>query len=132
MSARTFAAAPESVGQARRFALASLDALPEETKDAVTLMLSEVATNALVYGRTEFHVSIEVSDDAVRVEVSDGGPGTPTAGATPPPTDPRGRGLLIVSGLARAWGVEPARLGMGKTVWFTVAVQNEHAQPAGT
>jgi anti-sigma regulatory factor (Ser/Thr protein kinase) len=132
MSARTFPAAPESVAEARRFALASLGLLPEELKDTVTLMLSEVATNALVYGRTEFQVSIDVSEDIVRVEVSDGGPGTPTAGATPPSTEPRGRGLLIVAGLARAWGVEPAAFGVGKTVWFTVAVRNEDAQPAGT
>jgi anti-sigma regulatory factor (Ser/Thr protein kinase) len=120
MVTRSFGAEQASVGEARRFVLSSLGAAPPETRDKVELMVSELATNALVYGRTEFRVGVEVRGNVVRVEVTDQGAGTPKAAPAPPALQPHGRGLLIVGGLADAWGVVERPGGRGKTVWFSL------------
>jgi len=129
MAEDRFAPTLESVSRARRFALATLAGLPGETQDEVALMVSELATNAVLHARAEFRVRIDVAEGAVRVAVSDVGPGTPVVGAVPPPTQPHGRGLLIVRGLADDWGVLP-RSGGGKTVWFRLAVRSAPAPSA--
>ena len=120
VASRRFPATASSVGQARRFLLGRLPAGGAERTDALVLMLSELATNAVQHAATEFEVSVRVSPDCVRVEVSDGAPGYPTL--QEPATDaPHGRGLIIVRSLAEAWGVEMRRDRPGKTVWFRVA-----------
>jgi anti-sigma regulatory factor (Ser/Thr protein kinase) len=80
-------------------------------------MVSELSTNAILYGMTEFDVSVEVTDDWCRVEVTDSGRGTPVLRALPPSTDERGRGLRIVRELSDDWGVDVSRMS-GKCVWF--------------
>jgi PAS domain S-box-containing protein len=113
------------VGQARRFLLGELphSAARGEDADALVLMLSELATNAVQHAATDFEVSVQVAPDAgrVRVEVSDGAPGFPT-----PPEQvsdaPHGRGLHIVRALADAWGVDVRRDRPGKTMWFSLAL----------
>ncbi|MFZ0251883.1 MAG: SpoIIE family protein phosphatase [Acidimicrobiales bacterium] len=119
---RRFAAASTSVGQARRFLLGQLPraAARGGDADALVLMLSELATNAVQHAATDFEVTVHVAPDGrrVRVEVSDEAPGFPT-----PLNDvtdaPHGRGLHIVRALADAWGVDMRRDQPGKTVWFS-------------
>jgi PAS domain S-box-containing protein len=120
---RLFPATTASVGQARRFLVGQLPAAVarSEDADALVLMLSELATNAVQHAATEFEVAVRVAPDGsrVRVEVSDGAVGFPT----PPeqvPDAPHGRGLHIVRALADAWGIEMQRDRPGKTVWFSL------------
>jgi PAS domain S-box-containing protein len=120
---RPFPATTASVGQARRFLVDQLPAglTRGEDADALVLMLSELATNAVQHAATEFEVVVDVAPDRsrIRVEVSDGAPGFPT----PPeqlPDAPHGRGLHIVRALSEAWGVEMRRDRPGKTVWFSL------------
>ena len=91
-----------------------------EDADALVLMLSELATNAVQHAATEFEVTVHVAPDGsrVRVEVERRRRGFPT----PPDqvTDaPHGRGLHIVRALADAWGIDMRRDQPGKTVWFS-------------
>ncbi len=118
---RRFPATTSAVGQARRFLLGQLPAAARsEDADALVLMLSELATNAVQHASTEFEVAVDVAPDraGVRVEVRDDGDGFPTPAAEAPDA-PHGRGLLIVRALADAWGVEVRRDRPGKTVWFS-------------
>jgi PAS domain S-box-containing protein len=122
-AARRFPATPSSVGQARRFLLSALPEPGDDAVDALTLMLSELATNAVRHAATEFVVSVHVAPDRgrVRVEVSDGAAGYPTP-QDPVPDAPDGRGLHIVRALADAWGIEMRRDRPGKTVWYSLAL----------
>ncbi len=90
-----------------------------DVRQSVELMVSELATNVVRHGQTSFSLMIEHTADAIRVEVSDHGGGTP-AMRFPGPDEPTGRGLQIVDMLAERWGVE-RETAAGKTVWFTVS-----------
>jgi hypothetical protein len=59
----------------------------------------------------------------VRVEVTDPDDRLPTM-AAPNADDIGGRGLIIVNGLASAWGVAPTA--SGKTVWFELSPLSDH------
>jgi anti-sigma regulatory factor (Ser/Thr protein kinase) len=118
---KVFGPDPTSVPQARRFAGEVLRGYPTEFVQTVQLMVSELATNSLVHGGTGFSVQIECGDSDVRVEVSDGGPGSPEI-HTPAPTVPHGRGIQMVDVLSDQWGILRAHGETGKTVWFSLAL----------
>ena len=112
-----FAGATGSVPNARRLVGGLLSAAGEDTRNAVELMVSELASNAVRHGRSAFVLRVELDDQRVRVEVSDSGRGTPVV-QSPDLLEVSGRGLHIVSVLATDWGVTP-RPG-GKAVWFSL------------
>ncbi|MGH9043550.1 MAG: ATP-binding protein [Acidimicrobiales bacterium] len=122
----------KSVGEARRAVADHLKGcgLFEHAQDAV-LLTSEVVTNAVVHagpharGETLCLV-IERTADAVRVEVSDGGPSLPTTqGAAV--DESTGRGLLLLDALATRWGIVPRDA--GKIVWFEVSCLDAREKP---
>jgi len=119
-ASRRFPADATSVGQARRFLLGRLPDGRADGADALALMLSELATNAVCHAATEFEVTVHVVGETrqVVVEVTDDAGGYPT----PQELDPDatcGRGLHVVNALADAWGVDVRRGHPGKTVWFS-------------
>ena len=116
---RTFPNAPASVSEARRFAANAIGNAPPHVIEAVAVAVSELATNCVRHAGTEFSVDIEKTPDRLRVEVVDHGSGGPTM-RSPEPSEPSGRGLLLVRELSDAWGVEPSRDRPGNRVWFTV------------
>jgi anti-sigma regulatory factor (Ser/Thr protein kinase) len=108
---------PTTPASAREFVSTALRSkrVAPETVDIARLLTSELVTNAVVHARSPMVVSVHVTDRRVRVEVQD------LDGAAAQPlrsdvADTHGRGLTIVSRLARDWGVEEH--GDGKTVWF--------------
>jgi anti-sigma regulatory factor (Ser/Thr protein kinase) len=111
---RTFPAIPACAREARRFLTATLGASP--ACDDAALCLSELVTNATLHSHSArpggtFTVTIQQHAGYVRVEVHDnGGPWTQQPSS---PTGTHGRGLLIVSQLAHAWG----RTGTPHTGW---------------
>lgn len=115
---RSFPARADQVREARRFLARNLDARPAAS-DAV-LCLSELAANATIHshsrrpgGRFTVRVCIR-QGDLLRVEIQDeGGPWTQPVGAD----GQHGRGLLIVSQLARQLGYS-GDSETGWTVWF--------------
>lgn len=85
------------------------------------LMVSELATNAIIHAVTGFGVSIARTDFEVRVEVDDLGNGRPEL-MVPSKTDPKGRGVQIVQQLSDDWGIIELEGERGKTVWFAVSL----------
>jgi anti-sigma regulatory factor (Ser/Thr protein kinase) len=117
---RQFAGVPESVAAARAFVRDVVE-LPDETLQSVMIMVSELATNAVVHAHGAFVVSVECTDDIMRVEVSDQGTGAPTL-RSPDADDPHGRGLQVVAGLSDDWGVVPDSPSSPTRVWFSVGL----------
>jgi anti-sigma regulatory factor (Ser/Thr protein kinase) len=102
-----------SVPEARHFASG---VLPSSCwAEDVTLLVSELASNAVRHARTPFRVTVACDGTVVRIEVSDGDRHVPVA-RVPPADAVSGRGLLIVDALAASWGVEPTAT--GKTMWL--------------
>ena len=90
--------------------------LPTAAAETAELLISELATNAIMYADGAFEVRIEISDE-LHVEVANHSPLIPLA----QPRDlnaTRGRGLQIVDALANSWGVEPTSC--GKVLWFSL------------
>lgn len=118
---------PESMARVRHFAMAACRARGRsELCDTTALLVSEVATNAIVHGRGSVSVSVAVRADRLRVEVTDESPDQPqrrpevrTDLADVARLPENGRGLALVDALSDAWGCtthDP-----GKTVWFELA-----------
>ena len=113
---RAFPGTPAQVRETRRF-LATVLAGQDAADDAV-LCLSELVSNAVVHSDSgqpggHFTVRVEMNEDSLRVEVRDDGGSwhEPVSGT---PDEQHGRGLTIVSQLARAWG----RDGDSETGWI--------------
>lgn len=118
---RQFPNAAGSVTHARRFVQEHLTGAPKDLVDAIAVMTSELATNSVRHADSAFEVGVDRTPDAIRIEVTDAGPGTPVVRA-PEPAGPSGRGLYIVEQLADEWGVRRVDGTGAKTVWFTVAL----------
>ena len=111
-----------SASQARDFVLQHLaDHDLSYLTDDVQLVVSELATNALVHARTPFTVSLRALDRSVLLTVRDGAMSGPMVVA-PRNLDLGGRGMMIVQGLSRDWGVS-VDAGGGKSVWAVFDTQ---------
>ncbi|OAR22963.1 PAS sensor protein [Streptomyces sp. ERV7] len=89
----------------------------EEVSDTVELLVSEVVTNAVRHAHSRQLQLRMVRAETLRCEVVDDDHTLPMlthAG----PLDEAGRGLRVVSRLAREWGT--SRTAEGKTAWFEV------------
>ena len=111
-----FSRQPRSVALARRFTEEVLCGVPAPIAIEIVLMVSELATNAVVHAATAFRLNIERTDKLVRVEVVDGGGGHAFL-RSPTDSDVRGRGLQLVDTLSDQWGTTEDG-DDGKTVWF--------------
>lgn len=87
--------------------------------DSAMLLTTELVTNAVIHARSPVGVTLKLTDDTLRVEVADHGPGAlimrePIAG------DTHGRGLRLLEAIAAAWGTSADE--HGKLVWFELRV----------
>ena len=111
-----------SVRSARRFVrkvLAEWDLLP--LMDDAQLVVSELAANAITHAASDYRVRLTSSAHSLRIEVRDGGSGTPE----PQPqsmTNEHGRGLLMVASIAASWGIERSE-GRRKLVWAELTLR---------
>jgi anti-sigma regulatory factor (Ser/Thr protein kinase) len=107
---------PREVGRARRLVRDRLLSwcLPQAVESA-ELLVSEVVTNAVRHAGSDRIGLRVVRTDALLFEVTDDEPALP-AMLDPGPLDESGRGLRVVSRLAREWGASAT--GHRKTVWF--------------
>lgn len=90
----------------------------DELTEVAQLVTSELVGNLVVHARTSGELTLRLWADAMRVEVTDRGPATPSPREADA-TSESGRGLMIVAAVSVAWGVAPAP--DGKTVWADVA-----------
>ena len=109
---------PAAVGAARRCVEDALAGAPKRLVETASLLVSELATNAVCHAGTAFDVGIDLGSCSVRVEVHDTGPGDPVR-RTPSLAEANGRGLQIVDLLADEWGVVHHG-GASKATWFTL------------
>jgi anti-sigma regulatory factor (Ser/Thr protein kinase) len=105
----------QSAPAARRFLARTLDRWDSaDLVPTASLLLSELVANAVLHAKTPILIRVAKLADGLRLEVTDRSPRIPVQrhyqlDAT------TGRGMALVTSLARSWGVEPG--GLGKTVW---------------
>ncbi|KUM85601.1 ATP-binding SpoIIE family protein phosphatase [Streptomyces pseudovenezuelae] len=111
---------PVEVGRARAVVREQLhDWGLAKLADGAELMVSELVTNAVRHSHSRPVELRLVREDTLLCEVDDDDhelPNLLSAG----PADERGRGLRVVSTLAREWGA--SRTKAGKTVWFELTL----------
>ncbi|BBC31713.1 Stage II sporulation protein E [Streptomyces graminofaciens] len=88
--------------------------------DTTELLVGELVTNAVRHTHSRRIELRLVRGDTLLCEVDDDDHTLPSLLSTGP-TDEFGRGLRVVSTLAREWGA--SRTGAGKTVWFELTLQ---------
>ncbi len=113
-----------AVARARSFVAEQLRAwrVPDETVDELVLITSELVTNAFLHGRPPVDLRLRRSGTEVVLEVQDRAALRPRRRLADD-DDEHGRGMLIVSTLADAWGTRS--IGTGKSVWATRTVEAE-------
>ncbi|MDN0195437.1 ATP-binding protein [Streptomyces sp. S.PNR 29] len=85
-----------------------------DVAEVTELLVSELATNALLHAASRFRLTLSAAHGVLRCEVADAGRRVPQvldAGASE-----SGRGMFLVDALAQRWGCHQDAL--GKTVWF--------------
>lgn len=112
---RTFAGSLEDTRAARCFALGMLEPWRDEQLAADTaLVVTELATNAVLHARSAFSVSLALSGGAIRISVRDTVP-LGLTGVDKQLAPAPGHGLGVIAAMATRWGVETAP--SGKAVW---------------
>ncbi|MGY3203001.1 ATP-binding protein [Streptomyces sp. TE5632] len=115
----------ESVPRARRWFRRFITPYqPLCAVDDCVLMLSELVTNAILYGRSDeaWVVRVEWFREGTSLRVEVHNPGCPASVCLrrPEADDAHGRGLLLVDSLAASWHFGPSRFG-GTVVSFVMA-----------
>jgi hypothetical protein len=113
---RVFPAAAETPRAARHFVVDTLYAWGAEgcLIDSAALVVTELATNALMHARSGPTVRIGASRDTIRIAVEDAA-GVLPVGPSPSSLASSGRGLALVAALSQQWGAD--LLDEGKVVW---------------
>ncbi|MFE7794536.1 ATP-binding protein [Streptomyces sp. NPDC057460] len=97
----------------------------EAVADDLILIVSELATNALIHADSDVEVRLREYGDRIRMEVRDSDPAPPvpsflvTSGGENQIAE-HGRGIIIVEALASVFGSSPN--GRGKTIWLEIAL----------
>ncbi|MFF0445953.1 ATP-binding protein [Streptomyces sp. NPDC004609] len=124
LGAMTLYPMPESVPRARRWFRKFVDPSGLAcSMDDCLLMISELVTNAVMYGRAEeeWRVRLDWWRDGGSLRVNVHNPGAPAAVrmSCPSDQDVHGRGLRLVDELSDSWSVAPSPYG-GTMVSFVV------------
>ena len=83
--------------------------IPSDVLERFRLAVSELVTNAILHAglseSDELRLIVRMSNDRLRVEVTNPGPKFTTEVNRPRPTEESGRGLLLVHRAADRWGL---------------------------
>jgi anti-sigma regulatory factor (Ser/Thr protein kinase) len=113
----------KSPGRARAFVRDRCPGAADEVLDDITLIVSELVSNAVKHGKPEIELRMRMNPLLIDISVLDHGPQVlPAEIMAPDAWATSGRGLSIVDRLASDWGVEPLAGGTGKTVWARLNV----------
>ena len=127
-----FVADARSIAAAREFVRGHLlrHRLPYLVED-VRLVVSELATNAIVHAQSPFTVTLAERDWSVLLTVQDGSPDRPVQSAASV-LETRGRGTALVSRLSSSWGVTAAvDARHAKSVWASFDAPVRASSSAG-
>jgi anti-sigma regulatory factor (Ser/Thr protein kinase) len=130
LASASFPATSASPAHARRMATATLRrwGYDGQLVDDASLIVSELASNAVRHARSAFSLTLRMQGQLLRVTVEDQLPlphATPDPGLVPRPP----HGLCVVDSLATGWGVESTR--EGKLVWAQLACAGYSCASAG-
>ncbi|MBX6390088.1 MAG: ATP-binding protein [Frankia sp.] len=119
---------PSAVPQARHVLRDALSraGLDEDSTATAELLVSELVTNAVKYGRPPVWLLVELRPGLVHASVSDTSTTLPDRREVDEESE-GGRGLLVLEALAGSWGV--ASVESGKYLWFDLAVEQPSAPP---
>lgn len=110
--------APAAARRATRDALAGRSGWHEERVYQAMLVASELVTNAVTHARPPITLRLELArspEERLRIQVTDGG--ADPARRTPRPAGECGRGLVVVTTLARRGGVTDDEASGRSTRW---------------
>jgi hypothetical protein len=93
--------------------------IPTSIAHDILLLVTELATNAVLHGRPPIQLRLRRTAAHIVVEVDDSATFLPRK-LRPTPEDEHGRGLQLVSLLAHRWGTRPTAT--GKSVWCVFPV----------
>jgi hypothetical protein len=118
----SFPAERESPGRARRLAATELRRWghDEELVNEAVLVLSELASNAVIHADSPFTISVKSHDSLLRIAVRDGLPTLATADGERGLLVRAPHGLAVIQALSTQWGVEDTT--DGKIVWAELRV----------
>ncbi|MEP7202951.1 MAG: MEDS domain-containing protein [Ilumatobacteraceae bacterium] len=112
---RTFCGEATVLSATRQFVASTLRSwgLQQYMEDA-SIVVSELATNAVIHAHSAFTVGLSSDGTVLRVSVHDASPVLPVV-RQPEPTTVSGRGLVLVASIASRWGIE--LVDDGKLIW---------------
>jgi hypothetical protein len=122
--AAEFSAERDMPGRARRLVVAALEqgGHDENLIGDAALVLSELASNAVLHAGSAFSVAVREQDATLRIAVEDSArlpPGLCNGGLIPHPA----HGLGVVQALSRRWGVEGTP--HGKVAWAELDMRRQ-------
>ncbi len=116
----TFPPQPCNVARARRLTRTALAAWgAARLSDSAELLVSELVTNALRYGKGAISITLALTDAALQISVADFGRGLPQPREATE-EDSHGRGLAIVTSLCQHWTVTTRLTGKTVSCWLDV------------
>jgi anti-sigma regulatory factor (Ser/Thr protein kinase) len=119
----------EEVHRARHWLRICLRDWHRDGAEAAEFVFAEVVSNAFRHSRGRITVTVQISARAVTCGVRDSSLRRPRRASRQDPEPEEGRGMMIITALADAWGVR--RHLRGKTVWFEIrAPQRPRTGPA--
>jgi anti-sigma regulatory factor (Ser/Thr protein kinase) len=93
----------------------------------LSLVITELVSNAVMHGRGEVVLRLQLDEAIIRGEVIDHGGGFEHEIRQRGPGEVSGRGLFLVDALTSRWGIHE-----GTThVWFELTVSTEASEPLG-
>jgi sigma-B regulation protein RsbU (phosphoserine phosphatase) len=119
--AEVFPGTTATVSDARLFVRQALGELHATgAGDDAAMLVSELATNAVIHAHTSYTVDVVRDGATIRVRVHDGSAAIPQRRRYDPGAT-TGRGLRLVASIASTWGVELEE--SGKSIWFTLPAE---------
>jgi anti-sigma regulatory factor (Ser/Thr protein kinase) len=114
---------PTAPGLARQAAQQHFgDQLSRQRLNDLVLVISELVGNAVVHGRGDVVLRLQLDGETLRGEVIDHGAGFEHEIRARGPDDIGGRGLMLVESMTSHWGIHE-----GTThVWFEMAAGQHH------
>ena len=134
MSYETLSLAPDPTAPAlaRRRLKDRLVDIPADVLDDLLLLTTEVLTNCLRHApintNDRIHLTLGVSEDSVRVEVTDPGTGSIFTPHLADVHETGGRGLLLLAEMSDRWGIDRSQ---ATTVWFELSLRARLESRAG-
>lgn len=112
---------PAGVSAARRSVVRQLQAWGlDNAVDDMSIVVSELVTNAVRYGKNPVELRLLVNGDCLRVEVIDGNPTDVPVPREATNTESTGRGMPLIDALTFKWGVDVSDA--HKVVWAEVSL----------